>query len=190
MVLCQHLSWCSGLHPLSYISCWQNRRWCLCVYRKLLHIDPYGQFFSVSCILRDQCGKGFAFKQLYRNYYWCLQTNGQIKNSKFTFTLNQILSLTSQSDHVFIVGSLNINLLDPIAIENDFINHCHSNSLIPLINKPTHSANNNPVILDHIFTNQLWDTFNGIFLLDIYWSLPNIYHCPNQLFLETNSCNI
>ena len=56
--------------------------------------------------------------------------------------LNEILKSTSQSDHVFIVGDLNINLLDSIAIENDLINNYHSNSLIPLINKPTRNANN------------------------------------------------
>ena len=77
------------------------------------------------------------------------------------------MSSTSQSDHVFILGDLNINLLDPIAIENDFINNCHSNSPIPLINKPTRNANNNPSIIDHIWTNPLYDTFNSIFLFDI-----------------------
>ena len=66
-----------------------------------------------------------------------------------------------------IVGDLNINLLDPTATENDFINNRHSNSLIPLINKPTRNANNNPSILDNIWSNQLYDTFNGICLLDI-----------------------
>ena len=76
------------------------------------------------------------------------------------------MSSTSQSDHVFIVGDLNINLLDPTAIENDFINNCHSNSLIPLINKPTRNADN-PGILDHMWSNKLYDTFNGISLLDI-----------------------
>ena len=86
--------------------------------------------------------------------------------------MNEILSSTSQSDHVFIVGDLNINLLDPTAIENDFINKCHSNSLIPLINKPTRNANNNPIILDHIWSNQLYDTFDGIFLLYV------TDHCP------------
>ena len=31
--------------------------------------------FSVSCILWDKCGEGFALKQLlYHSYYWCLQT--------------------------------------------------------------------------------------------------------------------
>ena len=85
------------------------------------------------------------------------------KIPEFTIKLNEILSSTSQSDHVFIVGNLNINLLDPIAIENDFINNYHSNSLIPLINKPTRNADNNPSIIDHIWTNQLYDTFNGIF---------------------------
>ena len=72
------------------------------------------------------------------------------KIPEFTIKLNEILSSTSQSDHVFIVGDLNINLPDPIAMENDFINKCHSNTLIPLINKPTRNANNNPSILDYI----------------------------------------
>ena len=85
------------------------------------------------------------------------------KIPEFTIKLTEILSSTSQSDHVFIVGDLNINLLDPIAIENDFINNCVSDSLIPLINKPTCDANNNPSFIDHIWTNQLYDTFNGIF---------------------------
>ena len=53
------------------------------------------------------------------------------KIPEFTIKLNEILSSTSQSDHVFIVGDLNINHPDPIALENDFINNCHSNSLIP-----------------------------------------------------------
>ena len=72
------------------------------------------------------------------------------KIPEFTIKLNEILLSTSQSDHVFIVGDLNINLLDPIAIENYFINNCHSNSLIPLINKATRNANNNSSIPDHI----------------------------------------
>ena len=106
------------------------------------------------------------------------------KIQKFTKKLNEILSSTSQSDHVFIVGDLNINLLDPIAIENDFINTCHSNSLIPLINKPTRNANNNPSILDHIWTNQLYDICNGIFLLDITDHYPIFaiapINCPQK----------
>ena len=64
---------------------------------------------------------------------------------QFTIKLNENLSSASQSDHVFIVGDLNINLLDPIAIENNFINNRHSYSLIPLINKPTLNANNKKV---------------------------------------------
>ena len=125
-----------------------------------------------------------AFKQLYHNYYWCLKTTRQIKDSR---VYNKILSSTSQSDHVFIVGDLNINLLDPIAIENDFINNCHSNYLIPLINKPTRNANNNPSILDHIWTNQLYDIFNDIFLLDITDHYPitiALINCPQKRIME------
>ena len=94
------------------------------------------------------------------------------------------MSSTSQSDDVFIVGDLNINLLDPTDIENDFINNCHSNSLIPLINTPTRNTNNNPGILDHIWSNQLYDTFNSIFLLDKtdHYSIFTIVpiNCPQK----------
>ena len=45
------------------------------------------------------------------------------KIPEFTIKLNKILSLTSQSEHVFIVGDFNINLLDPTAIENDLMNN-------------------------------------------------------------------
>ena len=58
---------------------------------------------------------------------------------------------------------LNINLLDLIATENNLMNNCHSNSLTHVINKPPRNANNNPSITDHIWTNQLYDTLNGIF---------------------------
>ena len=50
------------------------------------------------------------------------------KITGFSIKLNEILSSTSESDHVFIVGDLNINLLELIAKSNDFINNCHSNS--------------------------------------------------------------
>ena len=97
------------------------------------------------------------------------------------------MSSTSQSDHVLIVGNLNINLLDPTAIENDFINNCHSDSLIPPINKPTRNANNNPSILDHIWLNQLYDTFNGMFSLDITDHYPIFttapINCPQKRIL-------
>ena len=36
---------------------------------------------------------------------------------------------------------------------------------LPLINKPTRNANNNRSILDHIRTNQLYDTFNSVFFI-------------------------
>ena len=81
--------------------------------------------------------------------------------------MTEILSSTSQSDLVFHVCGLNINLQDPTAKENNCINNYHSNSLLLLINKPARNAKYNPSILDHIWSNQLYDTFNGIFLLDM-----------------------
>ena len=101
----------------------------------------------------------------------------KLKIPEFSIKLNESLS-TSQSDRVFLVGNININMLDPIAMKNDFIKNCHSNSLIPLINKPTRHANNNLSILDHLLTNQLYDTFNGLFLLDITDHYPIFTNAP------------
>ena len=132
IVLCQNLSWCSGLHRRSYISCWQNRRWCLCVtvfiikWYTVTHIanfsvcHAYYKISVVKVLLSNNCT------------VIIIAVNRPLDKSKipeFTIKLNEILSSTSQSGNVFIVGDLNINLLDPIAIENDFINNCHSNSL-------------------------------------------------------------
>ena len=38
--------------------------------------------FSVCHASYEKCGEGFALKQSYRNYYWCLQTTRQIKDSR------------------------------------------------------------------------------------------------------------
>ena len=74
---------------------------------------------------------------------------------------HQLLSLTT---YLLLAILILIDLLDPTATENDFIKYC----LIPLINmRGISNANNNPSILDDIWSNQLYDTFNGIFLLDI-----------------------
>ena len=43
------------------------------------HIWPN---FQCACILWDKCGEGFTLKQLHCNYYWCLQTTRQIKDSR------------------------------------------------------------------------------------------------------------
>ena len=145
-------------------------------------MNPYGQIFSVSCMLWDSGVKVSLSNLCTVIIIGVYRPPDKSKIPEFTIKWNEILSSTSQSDHVFIVGDLNINLLDPIAIGNDFINNCHSNSLIPLINKPTHNANNSPSILDHIWTNQLYDTFNHIFLLNItdHYSIFKIapINCP------------
>ena len=67
---------------------------------------------------------------------------------------------------------------------NNFINNCQSNSHFLLINKPTRNANNNPSILDHICSNQLYDALNGIFLSDITDHYPIFtivpINCPQK----------
>ena len=56
--------------------------------------------------------------------------------------------------------------------------------IIPLINKPTHNDNNNQTVLDLIWTNQLYNTFNCIFLLYITDNYPlftiSPINCPQK----------
>ena len=149
LVLCQHLSWCSGLLRFhTYRADKKGGR--VSVFIRTCCTSTHTTNFSVSCLLWISVVKVSLSNNCTVIIIGVYRTPDKSKIPEFRIKLNEILSSTSQSDHVFIVGNLNINLLDPISIENDFINNCHSNSLIPLINIPTWNANNNPSIIDHI----------------------------------------
>ena len=137
MVLCQHLSWYSGSHwfhtyhadkTLGGVSAFIRNCYTLPHMANFSVCHAYYEISVVKVSLSNNCT--VIIIDVYR-------PPDKSKIPEFTIKLNEILSSILQSDLVFIVGDLNIDLIDPIAIEKHFINNCHSNSLIPLINKPT-----------------------------------------------------
>ena len=82
--------------------------------------------------------------------------------SDFNITLNDIMNSFPQQTHVYIVGDFNIDLLNPDRLGIDFINNCHMNSYAPLITTATRITNTSATLLDHIWTNQLYDSFSGV----------------------------
>ena len=90
---------------------------------------------------------------------------------QFTETLNNILS---QISHLpcYIMGDYNFDLLKHECHNptEHFLNTMYSNSLIPLIFKPTWETDSTATLIDNIFTNH-YDVndqlYQGIFLMDI-----------------------
>ena len=90
---------------------------------------------------------------------------------QFTETLNDILS---QITHVpcYIMGDYNLDLLKHECHQPTeyFLNTMYSNSMLPLIYKPTRETDSTATLIDNIFTNN-YDVndqlYQGIFLMDI-----------------------
>lgn len=68
---------------------------------------------------------------------------------------DRILSFFPHSQRVLVCGDLNIDLLQPCALEGELVDIMHSFSYLPLINLPTHVTSNNAKLLDHLWFNQL-----------------------------------
>jgi len=90
----------------------------------------------------------------------------------FTHELNQILSRVRHSDHVLILGDLNIDLCDPDAPEAGFIDSCQTLSFVPLITVPTRVTDDSARCLDHAWYNQLCDVNAGVFDVKITDHFP------------------
>jgi len=85
----------------------------------------------------------------------------------FADDLNNILSTHNTKEKIFLVGDLNVDLLDPTVTENEFINVCVANSFLPLITGPTRLSRDSASCIDHIWYNQIDDAVSGILKLDI-----------------------
>ena len=69
----------------------------------IINIHPLAHILNISALIFNNCT--IIIIGVYR-------PPDKSKNPEFKIKLNEILSSTSQSDHVFIVGNVNINLLD------------------------------------------------------------------------------
>jgi len=86
---------------------------------------------------------------------------------RFSDELSVLLSDVRRSDHVFVVGDLNVDLVNPSAAEVDIISSFHAFSFVPLVTVPTYVTRNTASCLDHIWHNQLDEVSSGVFQVDI-----------------------
>jgi len=86
---------------------------------------------------------------------------------EFIDTISGIFAGFDLSCHVFLVGDLNIDLINPSIVESEFIINCYSYSYLPLVSEPTHVTLNKSSCLDHIWYNQVNDYNSGVIDLGI-----------------------
>ena len=95
----------------------------------------------------------------------------------FCDEFSEILSRIKQEGKIiYIMGDFNINILDsdkhlPTA---NFVELMYSNSLFPLISKPTRITQSTATLIDNIFSNDIisTDKFNGILFTDVSDHFP------------------
>jgi len=91
--------------------------------------------------------------------------NGSI--AQFVEELGNILSDRSPRERVFLLGDLNVDLLNPSVCEGELVDLCSSNSFLPLITSPTRVSQFSVSCIDHIWYNQLEETVSGVLKLGI-----------------------
>ena len=83
---------------------------------------------------------------------------------------------------IFLLGDININILDQNLESELFLNHLNSYRFLPYISKPTRFPSNSfssPSLLDHIWFNGLTACLSGILMIDF------TDHCPVFLRFPT-----
>jgi len=83
----------------------------------------------------------------------------QLFNEKMSTLLDEV----RQVNHVFLVGDINLDSINPTASTVDFSIMCQSASFMPLITAPTHVTRGVATCLDQIWYNRLADTESGVF---------------------------
>ena len=106
----------------------------------------------------------------------CIYKPPEASVSDFNTSISNTLSTISFENKLsYIMGDFNINLLNSDSHQptNDFINLMTSNSLYPLISKPTRITDSSATLIDNIFTNNLeYNMVSGIFYADLSDHLP------------------
>ena len=81
------------------------------------------------------------------------------------------------------IGDYNINLLnaESHSLTQDFLNCMYSNSLFPVITKPTRVTSSSATLIDNLFTNVIANaqSFTGILYADVSDHFPIFYIDPS-----------
>ena len=104
--------------------------------------------------------------------------------SAFTLSLDDIISkVASENKELFLMGDFNINLLnhDRHTQTSEFLDSMYSQSLFPLITKPTRVYRETATLIDNIYTKNILDNryHCGIFVTDITDHYPVFCICSN-----------
>ena len=95
----------------------------------------------------------------------CLYRPPNASLNDFNRSVEDILSAISFENKLsYIMGDFNINILNSHSHQptNEFINVMTSNSLYPLISKPTRITSSSATLIDNIFTNNLELNVNSV----------------------------
>jgi len=98
----------------------------------------------------------------------------------FTDELLNILSISNRNAHTIVVGDTNVDLISPSEQGTEFINMCHSTSLVPLISVPTRVTQEHVSCIDHVWYNKLCDVRAGVLRVDITDHYPVFAVIPVQ----------
>jgi len=85
----------------------------------------------------------------------------------FNDRLSGLLDSVRQTNHVFLAGDLNLDIINPVPAAVDFSLLCQSYSFVQLISVPTHVSPGSATCLDQIWYNNIAETKSGVFKLDV-----------------------
>ena len=86
----------------------------------------------------------------------------------FNISLGNLLQSFPKNISIFIVGDMNIDLLQRDNLANEYCTILQSLSSVPLITKPTRVTGTSHTLLDHIWTNQLHEFNSGTIQMIIF----------------------
>ena len=83
------------------------------------------------------------------------------KDNEFITQFNKVLK-NYKNKLLIVMGDFNLNLLnyDSNKVVDDFVNDVFSNSLYPLVNKPTNFFQNSSILIDQAWSNMLHENAN------------------------------
>ena len=97
-------------------------------------------------------------------------TNISLPN--FNNTLQELVSNLSPRQTTFITGDMNIDMLEPNAYGNEYINIMHSHAFLPTISHPTRVTQNSSKLIDHIWLNKTIPCESGVINSDFSDHFP------------------
>jgi len=85
----------------------------------------------------------------------------------FTERIKQVTLNSDPAVTSVLVGDFNIDLMNPMSFNCDYVYNCLSASFVPLITIPTHYSTNVSTCIDHIWCNNPDDIKSGVFDVSI-----------------------